>query len=79
VKSILRTHNYTKSDGGLANANEAAAPRTQAGGVRKPLRFRLAHAILWVPGTQLFAHVDNLADVISVVGTDVREDLSVPF
>jgi hypothetical protein len=35
----------------------------------------LVHAVLGVPGALLFADVNNLADVVGVVGADVREDL----
>src|SRR2546423_11738702 len=36
---------------------------------------RLVHAVFGIPGTLLFADVDDLADVIGVVSADVREDL----
>jgi hypothetical protein len=39
------------------------------------VRGSLVHTVLGIPGALLFANVDDLADVISVVGTDVREYL----
>ena len=33
------------------------------------------HAVLRVPRSLLFAHTDNLPDVVGIVGADVREDL----
>jgi hypothetical protein len=35
----------------------------------------LAHTVLRVPRALLFAHVNNLADVVGIVGADVRKHL----
>src|SRR6266700_3804052 len=35
----------------------------------------LVHTVLGVPGALLLAHVNHLADVVSIVGADVREHL----
>jgi hypothetical protein len=40
-----------------------------------PVSRRLVHAVFGIPGALFFADVDDLADVVGVVGADVREGL----
>jgi hypothetical protein len=80
-----RNWGWNGSEGRLNSSGRAngkigklKSPRVEAEGTRPqrhPFAKGLVHTVLRVPGALLFAHENNLTDMVGIVGADVREHL----